>query len=407
MEEIREKLKQDILDVASYCARCRFCLPSCPLYEVTQHSDKENIPAGVIEGDVRYGSSGILQALYYIVKWDIKDKETLTEMRDILFSCTTCGNCKLTCDRTAKGVELLDAFQKGRELLVEEEIGPMPNQRRPLESLFRYGNPYGMTPKERRDWMESLGAPFFSHRGEFDFLFFVGCTAVHDPRVGDIARAIIKLLKTAQISFGILEDELCCGCPALRLGDRLLFEDIYQKNLSQFSSLEPKQIITLSPHCYDTFATEYPKEAMPEIKVQHYSQFLLDLIKQGRLAFKSGGEKKVAYQDPCYLGRHNDIYDEPRKVLNSMPGIKLQEFKRTRQNTLCCGGGGGRMWSDFSAEENRIANIRAKETLETGANVLVTACPFCFINLDDAVKSVNVEDLLKVQDLAELVAERI
>lgn len=407
MEENEEELKQAVLDVAAYCIKCRFCLPSCPLYEITQHSDGENIPTGVMEGEVSHGASGILLALYHVVKWEIRDKETLTDLRDILFSCTTCGNCELACDRFATGVKILDAFHKGRELLVEGGIGPMPNQRKPLESLFRYGNPYGMSPSERRDWMKNLGAPIFSHRGEFDFLFYIGCTAFNDPRVGDTARAVIKILNKAQIDFGILEDEICCGCPALRLGDRLLFEDICQKNLSQFSSLEPKQIITLSPHCYDTFVNEYPQEAMPGIKVQHYSQLLAELIEQGRLAFKSGIEEKVVYQDPCYLGRHNDIYDEPRKVLNNMPGIKLEEFKRTKQDSLCCGGGGGRMWSDFNAEESRIANIRAKEGIEAGANVLVTACPFCLINLDDAVKSVNVEDLLKVKELAELVAQRI
>lgn len=407
MKEIQEKLKQDILDIASHCIKCRFCLSSCPLYEITQHSNGENVPTGIMAGEVSHGASGILLALYHVVKWDIRDKETLADLRDILFSCMTCRNCELTCERTAVGLELLDAFQKGRGLLVEEGVGPMPNQRRALESLFRYKNPYGMTPKERKDWLISLGAPVFSRKGEFDVLFYIGCTAPSDPRVGSIAKALIKSFKKAQVNFGILEDEICCGSPALRLGDRPLFEEIRQNNLSQFSSFEPKQIVTLSPHSYDTFTNEYPKQAMQEIKMQHYSQFLGDLIEHGRLAFKSRVEERVVYQDPCYLGRHNDIYDEPRKVLNSIPGIKFQEFKRTRQDSLCCGGGGGRMWSDFTAEENRIANIRANESLETRANVLVTACPFCFINLDDAVKSVNIEDSLKVKDLAELVAERI
>jgi len=186
-----------------------------------------------------------------------------------------------------------------------------------------------------------------------------------------------------------------------------LFEDICQNNLSQFSSLKPRQIISLSPHCYDTYVNHYPKEAMQETQVRHYSQVLAELIQQERLAFTSEIEESVTYQDPCYLGRHNDLYDEPRRVLSSVPGIKLQELKRTRQDSLCCGGGGGRMWSDFEAEENRIANVRVTESLETSTNVLVTACPFCFINLDDAVRSVNVEDLLKVKDIAELVAERI
>jgi Fe-S oxidoreductase len=377
------------------------------LFEITQHSDDGEQPTGIMQGEVKHGASGILQALYNVVKWDIRDKQTLTELKDIIFSCMTCRNCEVTCERIAAGVKVLDAFHKGRELLVEDGTGPMPKQRRPLESLARYGNPYGMSSRERKEWQQSLGVPIFSKKGEFDALFFIGCTASNDPRVGNIAGAIIKLLKKAQVSFGILEDEICCGCPALRLGDRLLFEDICQNNLNQFSSLEPRQIISLSPHCYDTFVNHYPKEAMQGIEVRHYSQVLADLIQQGRLAFMSENEETVTYQDPCYLGRHNNLYDEPRRILSSMPGIKLKELKRTRQDSLCCGGGGGRMWSDFEAEENRIANIRVKESLEASTDILVTACPFCFINLDDAVKSVNVEDSLKVKDIAEFVTERI
>jgi len=407
VEDTTAELKKEILEIASVCIKCRFCLPSCPLYEITQHSDDGDIPAGVIEGEVSFGASGILQALFHIVKWDVNDKKTLTELRDILYSCTTCRNCELICDKSATGVKLLDAFHKGRELLIEEEIAPMPNQRKPLESLMRYGNPYGMTPKERKDWMESLDVPFFSRKGEFEFLLHLGCTASHDPRVGDMAKAIVQLLKKAQVSFGILEEETCCGCPALRMGDELLFEDICQKNLSQFNSFEPRQIITLSPHCYDTFTGEYPQSEMQSVRVQHYSQFLAELVEQGKLSFKPSAGEDVVYQDPCYLGRHNDIYDAPRKVLTSIPGIRLHEFARTRENSLCCGGGGGRMWSDFSAEEDRMANIRVRDSLNTGVVTLVTACPFCLINLDDAVKSVDVEDSLKVKDLARIATEHI
>ena len=393
MEQPKERLRKDILSIVGLCNNCRFCLSSCPLFEIT----KDNVAGG---------GSGIIQSLYWAVKWGETDKQTLAELRDILYPCTTCKNCELVCRRLSTGVKLIDAIEKGRQLLIEEMVGPMPGQKAALEFSQRYGNPYGMLPVERQDWMKSLGAPSFSGN-EFETLFYVGCTAPHDPLVGKIAKSIVQLLKETQVRFGILEDEVCCGCPSLRMGEELLFEDLRQKNLDQFKSLGVKHIITLSPHCFDTFMNEYPKEATEGIKIQHYSQFLADLIDQGKLVPKNKIEKKVTYHDSCYLGRRNDIYDVPRKVLNSIPGVKLVEFRRCRENGLCCGGGGGRMWSDFKAEQDRLANIRVREALEVGVEIIVTACPFCLINIEDGIKSVNVEDSLKVRDLAELVAEAV
>lgn len=394
MEEAKERVKRDILDILSYCINCRFCLPSCPLFEITK-------------GNVSQGASGITQALYYAVKWGEADKETINELRDILYSCTTCKNCELACRSLSTSVKLVDAIEMGRQLLIEEMRGPMPEQKRALESSERYGNPYGMLPAERKEWMKGLNVPNFSREEGLEFLFYVGCTAPHDVRVQDMTRAIIQLLRKAQIRFGILEDEVCCGCPSLRMGEEVLFQDLCEKNVNQFKSLGVKQIVTLSPHCFDTFLNRYPKEEMQGIKIQPYSQFLADLIEQKRLIFNSRIEAKVTYQDPCYLGRHNNIYEEPRRVLKSIPGIKLLEFGRSRDDSFCCGGGGGRMWTDFDAEEERLANIRVREALEVGAEVLVTACPFCLINMEDGVKSVNVEDSLKVRDLAELCVEAL
>ncbi|GAG82203.1 unnamed protein product, partial [marine sediment metagenome] len=264
------------------------------------------------------------------------DKETINELRDILYSCTTCKNCELACRSLSTSVKLVDAIEMGRQLLIEEMRGPMPEQKRALESSERYGNPYGMLPAERKEWMKGLNVPNFSREEGLEFLFYVGCTAPHDVRVQDMTRAIIQLLRKAQIRFGILEDEVCCGCPSLRMGEEVLFQDLCEKNVNQFKSLGVKQIVTLSPHCFDTFLNKYPKEEMQGIKIQPYSQFLADLIEQKRLIFNSRIEAKVTYQDPCYLGRHNNIYEEPRRVLKSIPGIKLLEFGRSRDDSFCC-----------------------------------------------------------------------
>jgi Fe-S oxidoreductase len=281
----------------------------------------------------------------------------------------------------------------------------MPEQKRALESLEKYGNPYGMVPSDRKQWMEGLNIPHFSK--ESAVLFYVGCTAPHDPVVAKMAKAIVTLLEKAKVKFGIIADEICCGSPSLSMGEVLLFEDLSAKNLEKFSSLGVKHIVTLSPHCYDIFVNRYPKESMQGIKVQHYTQFLADLIDQKKLVFKKMIEQKVTYQDPCYLGRHNEVYDAPRKVLHNIPGIKLVEFNRVMADSICCGGGGGRMWADFKSETERIANLRVKEALSVGEGVVVTACPWCLINLVDGVKSVHVEAKLAVKDLAEFCVEAL
>ena len=391
-EEIEDNLKEDILDILSYCINCRFCLPSCPRFEITT-------------GDISEGASGITRALYYVVKWGETDKEILNELRDILYSCTTCRNCEIACKNLSTGTKLTDAIEKGRQLLIEEMIGPMPQQKKALESLHLLGNPYEVPSSKRKAWLRGLDLPGISKEAEV--LFYVGCTAPNDFNAQNTAMALAQLLKKAQVRCGILEDEICCGCPSLKMGDMGLFEEICEKNVNQFNSLGVKHIVTLSPHCFDTFLNRYPQEAMQGIKVQHYSQFLIDLIEQKQLIFKTRVEKKVTYQDPCYLGRYNDVYDEPRRVLNSIPGLELVECSRARADSLCCGGGGGRMWADFDAEVDRLANIRVNEALGTGAEIMVTACPWCLINMVDGVKSVNVEDSMKIKGLAELCVEAL
>jgi len=361
----------------------------------------------ITDGWESQGASGIITALYTAVKWGVETANCKDDLRNLLFSCTTCKNCVVACEQTSVGVDLLGAVRKGRQLFIEEMIGPKPQQKRALESLLKYSNPYGNLPGERMNWAKELDIPTFSREANLEVLYYVGCTPSYDERVQSVAKAIVQLLKKAQVSFGILEDERCCGCPADRIGEEVLFQELSEANLEQFKALGVQQIIVTSPHCYDTFVNWYPEETKNNIKIKHYSQFFSDLIDQGRLSFKNKIEKKVTYQDPCYLGRHNNIYEEPRKILKSIPGVELVEMKRCRADGLCCGGGGGRMWADFSEEKARLGDIRVKEALETGAEIVATACPFCLINMEDAVKMVGVEDLLEIKDLAELMLETV
>jgi Fe-S oxidoreductase len=343
--------------------------------------------------------------LYYAAKWNEKDKNVLQELRNIVFSCTTCGSCEIACKTLSTGTKLLDAIEKGRELLIEMQVGPMPEQKKVLESLYNNGNPYMVTARKRKDTVAQLNLKSFSKTA--DILLYLGCSTSIDEDVQNTAITLAKILDKANIPYGILEDESCCGEPALKMGETALFEEMYKKNIDLFSGNGVKKIVTLSPHCFDTFTKKYPQDLMKNIRVQHYTMLLSDLIGSKSLCFSKKIEKRVVYHDPCYLSKYNNICDEPRKVIASIPGVELLEFADNRVNSLCCGGGGGRMWADFESEVDRLANIRVKEAVDKKADVLVTACPWCFINMRDGVKVANAEGRLEVLSLAELCAQAV
>ncbi len=389
---LEDELKTGILDTLKYCINCRFCLPSCPLFNITS-------------GEISHGGSGITRSLYYAVQWGLEDKETLNELKDILYECTTCGSCELACKNLSTGTKLVDAIMKGRELMIEKQIGPMPEQKRVLESLYKNGNPYMITARKRKAVVRELNLRTFDEKA--DVLLYLGCSTSIDQDVQQTAVALGQILDHSSIRYGVLEDESCCGEPSLKMGETGLFEEMIEKNLGFFKKHNTKKIVTLSPHCYDTFTKKYPQGQMQDLQVQHYTQLLAELTANNRLNFSKSIEKRVIYHDPCYLSKSNTIWEEPRNVIRSIPGVDLVEFAGNRSDSLCCGGGGGRMWTDFSAENDRLANIRVSEAVEKKAQVLVTTCPWCFINMNDGVKAVNAEGRLEILSLAELCAQAI
>lgn len=390
MEEHEEKggqLRQDILGFVSKCVKCRFCFSQCPVYEVS-------------DGWVTQGASGMTQSLYYGIKFNHIDEA----LRDILMRCTTCRSCEIICERLMAGVSLVDAIKKGRQLLMEEEINPIPGQQKALESLQTLGNPYGKQPSKRTAWAEGLDLKRLDHaRDGLPVLYYVGCTPSYDDRIQNVARSIAGILKQVDVPFGILEKEKCSGDPALVMGEWALFEDLAAENLERLKKAGIQTIMTTSPHDFNSFLKDYPEE-IRKIDIMHYTQFFAGLVDQGKLHFKKDYNRKVTYQDPCYLGKHNGIYEEPRRLLKAIPGIELVEMERNRENSLCCGGGGGRMWADFD-EATHLAEIRVLEALDTGAEVLATACPFCLINFEDAVKVLDKEGALVVRDISEILLE--
>lgn len=327
-----------------------------------------------------------------------RDLESIFEQPE-LWDCTTCAVCTLRCPRGLEPHELVIAI---RSALAEE--GNIPAAARDaLEATLKQGNPYGQVRSQRAEWAADLDVKDFSQGDKAEVLYFVGCAPSYDPRVQEVARALVKILTRAGVDFAILgNEETCCGNEIRRMGEEGLFEMLKENNLGSFTRYGVRQIVTTSPHCYNVIKNEYQDS---NLEVRHYTQFLAELIEKEKLTFSREVKKRVAYQDPCFLGKQNLIFDEPRFVLQSIPGVTLVEFERSRERSLCCEGGGGRQWVDVSDSKERLADIRVEEALELEVEVLATACPFCLLNLEDAVKTQGVAERLQVKDIAEMVLE--
>ncbi len=311
-----------------------------------------------------------------------------------LWSCTMCSTCGIRCPKDLNPYEFLADI---RGIAVEE--GQIASTiRDSLESIFKNGNPWGRIRGRRSEWAQGLNIKHVSQGAEF--LYFVGCTPAYDPRVQEVSRNLVKCFEKAGVDFATLGDEEnCCGNEVYGMGEKGLFDLLVDENLKIFEKYNAKRIVTSCPHSYNAFKNRY-KQAPYE--VQHHSQLLAGLVDDGKLTFSSMLAKKVVYHDPCLLGKQNGIYEEPRKAIEGLPGVELLEFDRSRERSLCCEGGGGRMWIDIPGE--RLAETRVREAVECGAEILATACPFCLLTLEDAVKTTGLEGKIQVMDIAELLS---
>jgi len=314
--------------------------------------------------------------------------------------CATCGACVEQCPR---GVEIIDIMRALRRIGSQWTASPK-SLRTVMVSLGTVGNPMGEAREKRADWAKNLGVKTFAPGTEF--LYFPCCTPAYDPQAKRIALATVNVLNKTGVDFAILgQEENCCGESARKAGEEELFQRLAQANLETFKRHSVTKVIVSSPHCYHTFKNEYPAIG-GNFEVLHTTQLLVELIENKRLKLKKSFPKKVAYHDPCYLGRHNKIYDQPRKVLESIPGLELVELADCREESVCCGGGGGRIWMETKKGE-RLSDLRIEQAIEVGAEVLAVSCPYCLINFADSLLTMNKKGVLQVRDISELVSEVI
>lgn len=374
--EVNEALVAMGAEKLNLCMQCGMCTGSCPWRIVESPFNVRRL--------IRMGQLGVEGY----------------ESDDILYACTTCNKCVLRCPR---GITIIDVVKAIRAMIAE--TGAIPGVLRTVTgSVHSNGNPWSESREQRTEWMEALGVPNFDEDKEH-FLFLC-CTSVFDARSRNIAKAIVKVLSAAGVSFGVIShEENCCAESVRKIGDEELFRKTAQKNIELYKEKGVSKIIATSPHCYYTFTQEYP-DLGGDFEVVHYSRLLAQCLKEGGLKISRRLDKKVTYHDPCYLGRHSDIYEEPRALISAVTGGGLVEMKRSRKESLCCGGGGGRLWME-TPPEWRFSDLRIKEACETGASILATACPYCISMLEDSRKTTNKENEIEVKDISELVSEAL
>jgi succinate dehydrogenase/fumarate reductase iron-sulfur protein len=370
------------------CIKCSICYSACP--------------AAI---DERFLGPATLTANYRFVT-DSRDEgssERLKPMADNAWLCTQCNSCTLFCPKL---LGCANSIAEDHSLLVE--AGNIPRTVKDvLESVYKYHNPMGTPQSKRMEWAEGLNVKTFPEATNADVLFFVCCSTSYDVRNREIARTMASIFDKLGVSYVNLGvEEWCCGDHMLRMGEKGLFEELSMHNLEMFKKLDAEKIVTLSPHCYNTFKNDRPY-ADEKLNVQHYTQFLAEAIKQGRIKPIKAFRKKVAYHDPCFLGKRNEVYDAPREVLRAISGLELVEMRRTRQSSFCCGGGAGRVWTEDATPEKRPCVDRVKEALDLGVDTIAVACPFCVTTLEDAVKVLDVENKIAVKDVLELLKEAI
>jgi len=321
-------------------------------------------------------------------------------LEDELWSCTTCRACQDICPVSVEHIDKIIDMRRN-ELLEQARI-PETGETI-LRCIEDRGHTCRGTTATRTEWTEGLDIKQISADAGVDVLLWVGCAPALEARNMKVAIATAKILKAAGVNFGILGDEeSCCGEPARRMGNEYLYQMQAQRNIETMKNYNVKKIVTLCPHCYNTIKNEYP-QFNGQFEVVHHSEYIAALLEEGKIKIKGKNNWKLTFHDSCYLGRHNDIYQQPRKILEAANESKPVEMQRSFNNGFCCGGGGGRFWMEERIGK-RISEMRIDQVMETSAQVVASACPYCLQMFEDAIKSKEAEESLKALDIAEIVA---
>ena len=378
------------------CIQCNRCQDACPAYE----TGKELSPSAM-EINKRYFFNENLDTLSSgksvdsaLTNW------MLTE--EAAWSCTTCGYCVEVCP--VGNEPMVDILRARQDLVMMESKFPK-DAMETFEKMENYGNPWGLSPQDREIWMEGHDVPLIRDKKQVDILYWAGCSGAYDARGKEISQSVVDIFNKADIDYACLgNEEMCTGDSARRIGNEYLFQTMAEQNKETLDKYEFKKIVTQCPHCFTTLKNDYAELGI-ELDVVHHSQFIDELIEENKISPQPWVDDDVTFHDPCYLGRHNNEYDAPRSVLQSvLRDGEIKEMELSKSNSFCCGAGGGNMWYEIKTGD-RINQNRVKQAVDTKSKTVAAACNFCNIMLEDGVKTTQNEENIRVLDIAEMVSK--
>lgn len=403
--KIQDFTWKDLLDFYA-CAECGRCHVNCPAQltgkslsprEVIHHLKEHLLEAGpgLLANKTDASPESQAEAPGKTMIGDVVTEEEI-------WACTTCGACQEVCPVNIEHIRKIIDLR--RNLVMAQSKMPESAQLM-LRNMQQRGHPWAgvQSMRLRGDWTSDLELKILAEGDNADTLFWVGCTGALVERNVKATLSMTRVLKAGGVDFAVLGDaETCCGDPARRAGYEFQFQMMAEQNIEIFKSYNIKEIITTCPHCYNTIKHEYPRYG-GDFKVVHYTELIADLISQGKLKLTNELNSKLTYHDPCYLGRYNSVYSEPRRILQAIPKAKLEEMERSRDTAFCCGGGGGLMWIEEQPCTTKINQMRIEDVIKTGVDTVVAACPYCLQMFEDAIDHKEMKDSLKARDLVELV----
>jgi Fe-S oxidoreductase len=401
VSKIQDFSWKDLLDLYS-CAVCGRCHVNCPAQLTGKTLSPREVILNLKEHLLEEGPGLLAGKAEAPAEHQAKNLAGGVVTEEEIWACTTCGACQEVCPVDIEHIRKI--IELRRNLVLEQSKMPESAQLM-LKNMQSRGHPWAgvQSLRLRGDWTTGLEIKILAEGDKADTLFWVGCTGALIERNVQATLAMTRVLKAAGVDFAVLGDaETCCGDPARRAGYEFQFQMMAEQNIATFKSHGIKEIVTTCPHCYNTIKNEYPRFG-GDFEVVHYTQLIAELIKQGKLKLTSELNSRLTYHDPCYLGRYNGVYQEPRRVIKAIPKTDLKEMERSKNKSFCCGGGGGLMWIEEQRGTTKINQMRLEDALKTGADTVVTACPYCLQMFEESIELKGIKDSLKVRDLVELV----
>ncbi len=386
---------KDTLDLYS-CTECGRCQDLCPAWNTGKPLSPKRLIVD-LKTNLYRNKDAVLAGKHEEVGPIID--ENVSE--NVIWACTSCRACEVACPVFIQQVDKI--YETRRNLVMMESRFPAEVQT-VFKNMETNASPWAFAASDRANWAEGLDVKTMAEVGsanDVDLLLWVGCAGSFDDRNKKVLRSFVNLLKKAEVKFAILgTEEQCTGDPARRIGNEYLFQTLATANVETLSRYQVKKVVTACPHCFNTLKNEY-KDLGGNYEVVHHSQYISQMIREGKLKPATALNAKVTFHDSCYMGRWNGVYDEPRDALNAIPGLEFVEMKSNHDKSMCCGAGGGRMWMEETIGK-RVNVTRTEQALETGATVIAASCPFCMTMIGDGLKSKDQQDRVKIMDLAEL-----